>query len=915
MSDTITVNTSTTNITLSVFSTPNNINVSVVEPGAIWGAINGSITNQTDLVNYINNSGGGAGVDTGVRALTSNWQSTYATVCALSANWNTSYQSTTALNLSSVYWNNVYTAVKNLSTSFGGLTSIDTGVRALTSNWQSTYVTVCALSANWNTAYNISTAYQNTSSSFATNSTVNTLTGLLVKTVDLNTLSATLLTRTDANTLTSLLVTNTAFNSYQTNVASTTATLLPTSVYQNASGSFATNTLLQSTSALLTPLTLTNSLTSQLVLNTDFNNYKTSVAASTATLLPTSVYQSTSGNFITAVSGTANQINASKSGSTVTLSLPQSAVFPGDVNIIGNLTIAGSATYINTKNLVVGDNIIYFNDNNYGSNVLDVGIVSHFTQAPLGYNHTGLVRRAGGGIPGVWTLFSGLTTEPISATNLDWNDKNIVIDSLSANLIGNVTGNADTVTNGVYTNGSYSNPSWITSLADTKITGPNRNNWDNVYSLINTTTATTFNVNNLTTTGKTGIKQTPVYFDVDTNNIGNSYGTLGIGSSQDVNIYPNNNLLLSPIGNVGVNTNTPNQKLTVSGNISSNNVIYDATGNSVNWNSAYNTSTAYQNASGSFATNTLLQSTSALLTPLTLTNTLTSQLVLNTTLNSLSGNWQSTYGTVSSLSANWNSAYTSLLNYLPLSGGTLTGGLSAPALSSSYLFGTGNETVLSDGLGTNDLGNGNNTLSLNFSGGVFVGGNGVLITPTAIVTSLTATNTTTNTLTATNIKSTIITGNGVPVYSYLTNDGGAVGPGPTNGTTFGLAAFSLVAGGVYELFYDTWFLKTTTGNMFYVLSSNTSFANVAVEAVQSTTNNTAFNAPTKALNFGQTAPVVQLPSTTPIALTNAVNYNTSIRYCIQANIFTGNTVVLTLSTSAGTFTPRAYSYGKLTRIA
>jgi hypothetical protein len=171
------------------------------------------------------------------------------------------------------------------------------------------------------------------------------------------------------------------------------------------------------------------------------------------------------------VSGTPNQINASKSGSTVTLSLPNSAVFPGDVSVIGNLTIAGSATYINTKNLVVGDNIIYFNDNNYGSNVLDMGIVSHFSQAPLGYNHTGLIRRAGQGVPGTWTLFSGLTTEPASATNIDWNDKNIRLDSLSANLIGNVTGNADTVTNGVYTNGSYSDPSWITSLADTKITG------------------------------------------------------------------------------------------------------------------------------------------------------------------------------------------------------------------------------------------------------------------------------------------------------------------------------------------------------------------------------------------------------------------------------------------------------------
>jgi hypothetical protein len=36
-------------------------------------------------------------------------------------------------------------------------------------------------------------------------------------------------------------------------------------------------------------------------------------------------------------------------------------------------------------------------------------------------------------------------------------------------LTGNVTGNANTVTNGVYTNGSYANPSWITSLAASKV--------------------------------------------------------------------------------------------------------------------------------------------------------------------------------------------------------------------------------------------------------------------------------------------------------------------------------------------------------------------------------------------------------------------------------------------------------------
>ncbi len=37
-------------------------------------------------------------------------------------------------------------------------------------------------------------------------------------------------------------------------------------------------------------------------------------------------------------------------------------------------------------------------------------------------------------------------------------------------FVGNLNGNADTVTNGVYTNGSYANPSWITSLDGTKVT-------------------------------------------------------------------------------------------------------------------------------------------------------------------------------------------------------------------------------------------------------------------------------------------------------------------------------------------------------------------------------------------------------------------------------------------------------------
>lgn len=45
-----------------------------------------------------------------------------------------------------------------------------------------------------------------------------------------------------------------------------------------------------------------------------------------------------------------------------------------------------------------------------------------------------------------------------------------VIGNVQGNVTGTLTGNASTVTNGVYTNGSYSNPVWITSLAGSKVT-------------------------------------------------------------------------------------------------------------------------------------------------------------------------------------------------------------------------------------------------------------------------------------------------------------------------------------------------------------------------------------------------------------------------------------------------------------
>jgi len=132
-------------------------------------------------------------IDTGVRALTTNWENTFTHVQANSSNWNTSYFSTTALNLSSNIWNSTYTLVESesanwgtggvaqnlsfdestseLSLTLGNTVSLSslagaggdpeatTLVRSNSANWDSTYTTVQSNSANWQTTFQASSAY------------------------------------------------------------------------------------------------------------------------------------------------------------------------------------------------------------------------------------------------------------------------------------------------------------------------------------------------------------------------------------------------------------------------------------------------------------------------------------------------------------------------------------------------------------------------------------------------------------------------------------------------------------------------------------------------------------------------------------------------------------------------------------
>ena len=138
--------------------------------------------------------------------------------------------------------------------------------------------------------------------------------------------------------------------------------------------------------------------------------------------------------------------------------------------------------------------------------------------------------------------------------------------------------------------------------------------------------------------------------------------------------YDTNTLVVSGtrvgIGSVPFGTDklSVSGNLTVTGNISSSQILFSGNGNSDNWNSNYSLvqgkSSSWDSAFGSAGADLLVRS---------ITGGWVGGNSAFITLCSLSGNLNSVYSTVSTNSANWNFTYSNQSNYLPLSGGTITG--------------------------------------------------------------------------------------------------------------------------------------------------------------------------------------------------------------------------------------------------
>ena len=74
------------------------------------------------------------------------------------------------------------------------------------------------------------------------------------------------------------------------------------------------------------------------------------------------------------IQGTANEIETSASGQTLTIGLPDDVTIGNDLTITGNLTVQGTQTILETETLTVDDNVIVLNSNATGSATVDAGI-------------------------------------------------------------------------------------------------------------------------------------------------------------------------------------------------------------------------------------------------------------------------------------------------------------------------------------------------------------------------------------------------------------------------------------------------------------------------------------------------------------------------------------------------------------
>ena len=114
----------------------------------------------------------------------------------------------------------------------------------------------------------------------------------------------------------------------------------------------------------------------------------------------------------------------------------------GDVSITGNLTVIGNSTVFNVSSLVINDPLIFLGNNNYSSDLVDIGFVGHYNDGANA--HTGFVRDA---TSKEYFTFNGYTPEILANDIINIAHPSFALANINANYYkGNLISNTAIIT-------------------------------------------------------------------------------------------------------------------------------------------------------------------------------------------------------------------------------------------------------------------------------------------------------------------------------------------------------------------------------------------------------------------------------------------------------------------------------------
>lgn len=151
---------------------------------------------------------------------------------------------------------------------------------------------------------------------------------------------------------------------------------------------------------------------------------------------------------------------------------------------------------------------------------------------------------------------------------------------------------------------------------------------------------------------------------------------------------------------------------------------------------------------------------------------------------------------------------------------------------------------------------------------------------------------------------------GVQTIFKLTADGAAIGAGIAD--FFGASSsFPTETSGIYLLYYNLYFLKSTAGTIVWTITNTQQYTNIVAAWYQSViTGMEVTGATGTAAILGTTTAAAALPITG--SCSDAKNHHTEILALAECDV-AGN-IRLRATESAGTITPRRGSYYTVTRI-